>query len=187
MKKIWAVVIMVLSLAIVGCGGGTTTTGSIFTEKDMAVNAINALKEFPGLKGKEIKVFKNIIVDDTSSYGSMIDLDILRPGTKDTVDHYTYKKGRWENPRPVRLTGSGEMEAYVLSIDEIDFSKIPDMYKACEAKAKEIEKGKAEKRLVYSVVIGEGKFKADIEIKGAHEAYYGFFDAKGNLVNFKKQ
>ncbi len=189
MKKVLSLLLTVVALfVLVGCSSNPLSGGgSIFTDKDMAAKAISQLKERSELKGKDLKVFQNVVIFDQEGVGNMIDINILKPGTTDQVDNYKYKGGTWTGPNPVKITGSGNMEDNVQSIDAIDFSKIPEIYKICETKAKEIDKAKVEKTLIYILDINTGNYRAVIDVKSDREEYTATFDGKGNLLDFKKQ
>ncbi len=187
MKKLIGLFFMLFALVVLpGCGGSGNSSKSIFTEPGLAAKAISELKETPDLKGKEVKVFQNVLITDLQGVGNKIDIDILVPGSKDQVNHYTYQNGKWSAPAPVQITGDGDMDDNVMPIDSIDYGKIPDIYKAAEEKAKSIENGKVDKMLNYIYYIDDRSYKAVINIEGAREKYTGFFDAKGNLLEMKK-
>lgn len=191
MKRIWGIVLMFITvLAVLGCGTDSITGGSgksIFTEPGLAAKAISELKETPALKGKDIQVFQNVLVSDLKGVGSRIDINILVPDTNDKVDNYVYQNGKWASPQPVQISGDGDMKDNVMPIDSIDYSKIPDMYKIAQDKAKEIEGGKVDEQLIYIFNINERKYDAHLKIEGAREKFDAIFDSKGNLIEMKKE
>ncbi len=191
MKRIWGIVLMFITvLAVLGCGTDSITGGSgksIFTEPGLAAKAISELKETPALKGKDIQVFQNVLVSDLKGVGSRIDINILVPDTNDKVDNYVYQNGKWAAPQPVQISGDGDMKDNVMPLDAIDYSKIPDMYKIAQDKAKEIEGGKVEDVIWYDYRINRGVFEATIKINGTKERYALRFDAQGNFIKEIKE
>ncbi len=86
------------------------------------------LQEKPGLKGKGIQIFHNVIITEQEGLGNYIDINILVPGSKDKVD----------------------------------------------------------KTLTYIYYIDERAYKAMIKFEGARESYTAMYDAKGKLLEMKK-
>ncbi len=187
MKKLLSFGFMLLALlSMVGCGSGSLSGKSIFTEPGLAAKAISELQEKPGLKDKDIQIFHNVIITEQEGLGNYIDINILVPDSKDKVDNYQYKNGKWSDPAPVQITGDGDMKDNVMPLSSIDFSKIPEIYRSAEEKAKSIEKGKVDKTLTYIYYIDERAYKAMIKIEGARESYTAMYDAKGKLLEMKK-
>lgn len=188
MKRLFALLTMVLAVILLaGCGdslGGGNK--SIFTEPGLAAKVMSDLKAVPDLKGKDVKIFQNVVIAESKDLGNFVDINVLKPGTTDKVDNYKYQRNGWTGPNPVQITGSGNMEDNVAPIDAIDYNKLPDIYKVCDEKAKTIEKGEVDKMIVYIYDVNESKYEAVISIKGARETYTATFDAKGNLIKMKK-
>ena len=70
-------------------------------------------------------------------------------------------------------------------VSKIDFSKVPDMYKQLEAKAKDVEGGKVSNLLVY--ILGRDGMYASWGVEGTREKYNADFDLNGNLTSYEKQ
>lgn len=65
------------------------------------------------------------------------------PNKKENVDEYTYKNGTWDEPVPVKLSGSGKLEDNVFSlVNDLDVTKIPGLMKEIEEKTKDLEGAK---------------------------------------------
>ncbi|MBE6080212.1 MAG: hypothetical protein E7204_05140 [Veillonella sp.] len=192
MKRILTLLMMILSLFVMtGCMGDKQTSAptqpSIFTDQTIITKAMNELRELPELKGKDLKLFQDVTIADHEGIGNVIDLDLLKPDTTDKVDHYTYIDGKWTGPEPVQLTGDGNMDDNIMPINSIDFSKITQIYKIADEKAKSIEQGKVAKDLIYEFDIDARMYRAHIHIEGACEKYTGIFDAQGNLIMMRKE
>lgn len=191
MKRIIAFLMMILSVVIIsGCGTETAspnaTHKSIFTDPEIITKAMAELREMPELKGKDLKLFQDVTVSDIDGEGNMIDLDVLKPDTTDKVDHYTYIDGKWTGPEPVQLTGDGNMDDNIMPINSIDFSKVTQIYKIADEKAKAIEQVQVNKSVIYEFDVDAHMYRAHIHIEGAREKYTGIFDANGNLLMMRK-
>ena len=188
MKRLMGIIFMIITvMAMLGCGGDSDTGGgkkSIITEPGLAAKIITELKEQSEFKGKEIKVFNNVVVSDTEEYGNTISIDVLVPGTSDKVDKYIYMNGKWQNAGAAFIPDGLTVKDNLMPNDAIDYSKIPEMYKVAEEKAKSIENGKVEKSVGYIYYAGNHSYKAYILIDGSKESYSTEFDAKGNFVKF---
>lgn len=150
MKRLMGIIFMIIAvLVVLGCGGDSGDKKSIITEPGLATKAITELKEQSEFKGKEIKVFNNVVVSDTEEHGNTISIDVLVPGTSDKVDKYIYMNGKWQNAGAAFIPDGLTVKDNLMPIDAIDYSKIPEMYKLAEEKAKSIENGKVEKTIAY--------------------------------------
>lgn len=185
MKKLLMLAMVLVMFAIVGCGGGSSSK-NMFTEQGELVRIMDELKNKDGFKGHDLLVFQDISLMHFEQEGvsDSIDIYIVKPGTED-VDNYKYSNGKWEGPNPVQLTGDGRMEDNVTPMSKIDFSKVPDMYKQLEAKAKDVEGGKVSNLLVY--ILGRDGMYARWGVEGTREKYNADFDLNGNLTSYEKQ
>ena len=166
MKKLLMMAMVLVMFAIVGCGGGSSK--NMFTEQGELVRIMDELKNKDGFKGHDLLVFQDIslMYVDEEAVGNTIDIYIVKPGTND-VDNY------------------GRMEDNVTPMSKIDFSKVPDMYKQLEAKAKDVEGGKVSNLLVY--ILGRDGMYASWGVEGTREKYNADFDLNGNLTSYEKQ
>lgn len=185
MKKLLMLAMALVMFAIVGCGGGSSSK-NMFTEQGELVRIMDELKNKDGFKGNDLLVFQDIALmhSDEETVGNTVDIYIVKPGTED-VDNYKYSGGKWQGPNPVQLTGDGRMEDNVTPMSKIDFSKVPDMYKQLEAKAKDVEGGKVSNLLVY-ILARDGMY-ASWGVEGTREKYNADFDLNGNLTSYEKQ
>lgn len=188
MKRWMLMVVTILSIALlVGCGS-SEKKGHFMKDEGVASKIMAQLQEKKELKGKDIKVFQTInIVKMDQPDMMMVNLAILQPGTTDKVDSYTYFQGKWSDAEPVVITGDGSMAENIAPLSQIDFTKLPAMYKELEAKAKQIEGGKVDDLLSYHLDIDTGHFYARIKVTGARESYVAEFDEKGNLIDYQKE
>lgn len=189
MKRIMGIIFMIIAvLVILGCVGDNNDKKSIITEPGLAAKAIAELKEQSELKGKDIQSYNHIVISDFDDLKNRIDIEIVIPDSKDKVNKYIYENGKWGKPEPLAdyAYRNGPVQDYALPIDAVDYSKIPDMYKVAEEKAKTIENGKVPKAIVFLFDSYEHTYKGYIEIKGSKETYTAVFDAKGNLIEYIK-
>lgn len=187
MKRLMGIIFMIISvLVLLGCGteSASSNSKSIFTEPGLASKIITELKEKSEFKGKEIQVFSNVAVLDKDDARNSISINILVPGSNDKVDSYIYLNGKWQNTGPAFIPDGVIVKNNLMPIDAIDYSKIPDIYKVVEEKAKSIENGKVEKSVAYLYDAFNHEYKAYISIQGSKESYTGVFDAKGNFIKF---
>lgn len=183
MRRLLGIVFMLIAtLAILGCGADSGSK-DIFTEPGLAAKAIAELKERPELKGKDIQIFNHVVIMEYEDIKDRIDIQILVPGTDDKVNNYFYQKGKWSDPEPDKYSGNLVVKDHIIPIDTIDFSKVPEIYKVAEEKAKTIENGKVEKSLVYLFDSYEKQHKAYIGIKGSKEKCTAIFDSNGIFYN----
>ena len=101
---------------------------AIISQEGAMVKIIDEFKNLPNLKGHNIMVFRHINLSG-GSYNNIISLRILKPGSKDYIDEYEYKRGAWIGPRPVQIMGNGSVAAGLYPLDKIDFSKTHIIYK----------------------------------------------------------
>ena len=128
-------------------------------------------------------MFNNVVVSDTEEYGNTISIDVLVPGTSDKVDKYIYMNGKWQNAGAAFIPDGLTVKDNLMPIDAIDYSKIPEMYKVAEEKAKSIENGKLKNQWDISIMLAITHISY-ILIDGSKESYSTEFDAKGNFVKF---
>lgn len=184
MMKKWFLLlcIMVLSLLVTACGG--LSGKNVFTDAGEMTKIMNQLQERSELKGKDIKVFQDVNVFYNKEIGgNVVIIDILKPGTED-VDHYEYKNGSWSNPSPVQITGTGNIMDNVIPLSDLHLDKVADIYKAAEAKAKEVEGLKVEQSFVYR--FWNGKWDILITAKSDRAKYSMEYGVNGELKEFKK-
>ena len=184
MKKLLVLVMALVMLVAVGCGGGSSK--NMFKDEGELVRIMDELKNKDGLKGHDLMVFRDIPLThpEQEGAGDMIEIYIVKPGTED-VDHYAYSNGKWQGPDPVQLSGDGRMEDNVTPMNSINFAKVPDMYKQLEAKAKDVEGGKVADLLVY--ILGRDGMYASWGVEGTREKYDAEFDLNGNLTRYEKE
>ena len=169
MKKLLLVISMLIfAMLMTACGGGSSK--SVFTE--------------PGAIGKIMGQLQN--KDGLKDYGgNFISINILKPGTKEDVDHYEYRNGSWSGPSAVKITGSGNMEDNLIALQALNMDKIPEMYKAFQEKVSDKKDVKVKESLVYRFWKGDWTVMMDAE--SDREAYSAEFDLNGKMIDFKKR
>lgn len=186
MKKFLVMVMALVMLLAVGCGGGGSNK-CVLKDSGELVRVMDELKNKDGLKGKDLMVFQDISImhNDEEKIGDTITIYILKAGTED-VDEYIYSSGSWSKPQPVQITGDGRMEDNVTPMNKIDFAKVPEMYKQLETKAKNIEGGKVKNLLVY-ILNRDGSMYTSWGVESQREDYTAEFDLDGNMTKFEKR
>ena len=185
MRKLLVILMVVVSmLALAGCGGGSGTTSSnIIKDQAALVKIMDDFKNLSSLKGKEIMVFQDVNIISGKS-GNIVLISVLKPGSKEDIDAYEYR-GSWSGPKPVQITGKGDMSRYLISINKLDFSKVSVMYKTMEDKMKEIEGGKVSDSFLYR--FWQGRWYGTLSGEGTRGKYRAEFALDGSLTKFEKQ
>lgn len=186
MKKLLVMVSMLLLSMVLleGCGssGIGGIGGNIIKDEGALVKIMDQFKNLDGLKGQEIQVFQDVNVY-TGEAGNRVIINVLKPGTDDEVDNYEYR-GSWGKANPVQLSGKGKAVDNCISLNKLDFAKVPQMYKAMEAKLKDIEGAKIND--YFSFRYWRGNWYAAIGAKSPRAQYSAEFDLDGNMTKFQK-
>lgn len=183
MKKLLAMVLMlVLSMVLLAGCGSSGIGGNIIKDEGALVKIMDQFKNLDGLKGQEIQVFQDVNVY-TGETGNRVVINILKPGTDDEVDNYEYRGG-WGKANPVQLSGKGKAIDNCISLNKLDFAKVPQMYKAMEAKLKDIEGAKIDD--YFSFRYWRGNWYAAMGAKSPRAKYSAEFDLDGNMTKFEK-
>lgn len=109
----------------------------------------------------------------TGETGNRVIINVLKPGTDDEVDNYEYRGG-WGKANPVQLSGKGKAVDNCISLNKLDFAKVPQMYKAMEDKLKDIEGTKIDD--YFSFRYWRGNWYASIGAKSPRATYSAEFD-----------
>ena len=138
MKKLLVMLLMLgLSMVLLAGCGSSGIGGNIIKDEGALVKIMDQFKNLDGLKGQEIQVFQDVNVY-TGEIGNRVIINVLKPGTDDEVDNYEYRGG-WGKANPVQLSGKGKAVDNCISLNKLDFAKVPQMYKAMEDKLKDID------------------------------------------------
>lgn len=92
------------------------------------------LRDLPRFRGISINIFEYIHFYPD---GRII-AKIQTPENPDFVDEYTYADGQWQEPEPVVLSKSDNIKARLVSLDEIPFKNVNNVYKVLVEKGNEI-------------------------------------------------
>ena len=99
------------------------------------------------------------------------------------MDNYEYRGG-WSKARPVQLSGSGKAIDNCIPLEQLDFAKIPQVYKSMEAQIKDIEGAKIDDYMSFR--FWQGKWDISVSAKSPRAKDFADFDLDGNLKKFKK-
>lgn len=167
----------------------TTNTDSDFlSNAEKLQKAEDELKNLPKFKGKELRAFQNV-----NFYGGIsprIEIEIIDPDKPQNVDHYTYRNGKWEEPQPVQISGSGDMSANSTPLKDIKFTTVATVFKNWNEKAKTVEGADKEPLdFIYFRlwVPNQDRYWDAQSINGTREKYYISFNLDGSVKEFKKQ
>ena len=179
-KYVFAILMLIAVFVVAGCG--SSIGGNIIKDEGSLVKIMDEFKNLDGLKGKEILVFQDVNMY-TGETGNRVVINILKPGTDDEVDNYEYRGG-WSKARPVQLSGSGKAIDNCIPLEQLDFAKIPQVYKSMEAQIKDIEGAKIDDYMSFR--FWQGKWDIYVSAKSPRAKYFADFDLDGNLKKFKK-
>ena len=185
-KRLVVILMVVASmLLLAGCGGKMSVSGGTNIIKDQAalVKIMDDFKNLGPLKGKEIMVFQDVNIMSLQS-GNVVLIKVLKPGSKEDIDAYEYR-GSWSGPKPVQITGKGDMSHNLIPISKLDFSKVSVMYKTMEDKMKDVEGGKVGNSFLYR--FWQGKWYGTLSGEGTRGKYRAEFALDGSLTKFDKQ
>lgn len=137
-------------------------------------------------KGKDVRVFQNV-----TFYGGefpSIEIELVNPENGKDVDHYEYKNGSWSIPKPVQISGNGDMKDNTTPLNDIKFANVAVMYKNWQEKAKSVEGAlRTEPKYIsfnLSVVSQLRYWTAD-DIETARQKYTIKFNTDGSVSEFK--
>lgn len=188
MKKLLVLLMVVVSmLALAGCGGAGSAIkgGNIIKDDGALVKIMDEFKNLNGLKGKDIMVFQDVSIY-TGQGGNRVLIKILKPGTKEDIDQYEYKNG-WSGPKPVQITGKGDMAYNLIPLSKLDFAKVPVMYKTMEEKLKGAGAEGAKIDDYFLFRFWQGKWKGSLDAKSDRAKFSAEFELNGNLKEFRKR
>lgn len=100
------------------------------------------LKALPQFAGKDLHIFKEThFYFGEHSGGDRVVIMLQDPNKPENVDAYEYhlSEGKWREPNPVKLQGSGDLKPHLVPLSDAPFAKIADFYKLWDARAKEVE------------------------------------------------
>lgn len=211
MKKITILASILFSAVLISCGGdkdksgtadlttetatgvekeeideetaATPTVENLLKDKSTLQKAEQLLKDLPKFKGKDIKVFQNIHFYED---GRVV-ADLQDPDKPENIDNYTFQDGKWGEPRPVQISGGGDMASNVFALSQIKFETVADIYRQLEEKAKEVEGAEIDNHIYYNLNVMHQTGKWYTGVKGVREAFSGYFNADGSLQEFKKR
>lgn len=100
------------------------------------------LKALPQFAGKELHIFKEThFYFGEQNGGDRVTIMLQDPNKPENVDAYEYHlaEGKWRDPAPVKLQGSGDLKPHLVPLADAPFAKIADFYKLWDTRAKEVE------------------------------------------------
>lgn len=159
-----------------------TSTDNLYTDVSTLKKAEEQLKNLPQFKGKDIKVFQKIYFYEDDR----IIVDLQDPTKLENIDSYTFRNGKWEDPQAVQISGGGDLEANLFSLNEIKFETVSTIYKELQKQAKDIDGAKIGSGIYYNLNVMRGEKSWFTGIDGDRGSYSGYFNADGTLKEFKK-
>lgn len=101
------------------------------TVENPHVNAVelqkaqDALQALPQFAGKELNFFQEVNITN-----NVLQVNVQDPNKPENIDHYEYKweEGKWSEPRPVQLSGGGDLKANLTPFKDVRFADVADKY-----------------------------------------------------------
>lgn len=144
--------------------------------------AEDALRSLPAFAGKTVYLCQHVHFYND---GRII-ARVQHPENETYADDYTWQNGRWLEPQPVQLSVRDHIQQKRISLDEVDFSSVAEVYRNFTEKAAGIE-GVAAPGHVY-MVIGDGSFEwYPQRISGSRERYFISFKSDGSVDRFYRE
>lgn len=140
------------------------------------------LMNLPKFKGKKIMMHQDLYFFDFQ--GGRISIKIQDPDKPENIDTYTYSKGKWLDPTPVKISGNLKMVDLLYPLDKVKFSTVKKIHDTLIEEAKDIEGGTPSDH-VYFVHLKVANMDVThwySSISGARKDVYLYFDVDGNLT-----
>ena len=192
MKKLFLILsLMIVSVLFAACGDLASSVGpkksvNPLTEPGALTAIMQELQNRENLKGHELQVFQGFSINYDEKYGTSISIEILKPGTTEDVDNYTYRDGSWSGPSPVKITGDGDMSDNLTPFASFPFDKIPALRAELESKTKDLEGVKPVDFLLFSFT-HDGDIRIYMSAKSDRAEYSAKWDINGTLLDFHKK
>ena len=161
-------------------------TQNNYVESAEKLAAIKAnLQNLPQFKGKEIMMYRGIYM--YQSLGDwIINISIQDPDKHENIDGYTYRDGKWQDPRPEQSPTRNELSEYLSPLNNFKFPVAHKVFTLATEKAKAIEGAKPVDNIHYYYRKGTGA-QWKVYIDGTRNRFTLSFDREGNFIKMDKR
>lgn len=160
----------------------TNTSSNLLADTKLLQDAENSLKNLPQFKGKEIKIFQKVYFYED---GRII-LSIQDPSKPENIDEYKFQNGKWQEPIPMQISGDGDMDSNIFSLNTIKFETVANINKQTQDKTKDIEGAEPLSSIFYAMNPATGEYRWLTSIQATRGSYTGIYNADGTLKSFEK-
>ncbi|GEM_PF-1661439 len=150
------------------------------------LDAIQAeLQNLPQFKGKKLMMYRGIYINKSSG-DWIINISIQDPDKHENIDGYTYRDGKWQDPRPEQSPSQEDLSEYLSPLSHLKFSAACNVYAVAVQKAKAIE-GAAPVENIHYYYRKRGNSEWNVYINGARSNYQLYFDKAGTFIKMDKR
>lgn len=142
--------------------------------------AESQLRNLPQFKNEEIMIFSSV---HFFSNGRII-LEIQDPKQERNIDKYTYRNGKWEDPEPVIISVTDEIEPNTIDLKNAPFKVANKVYQTLQEKANEINIDPP--KTIYFIVRNGKVNWYPTSLRTDRSQYKIAFDSEGNLLTFEQ-
>lgn len=161
-------------------------TQANYVESAGKLDAIKAdLQNLPQFKGKKIMMYRGIYMYKSGG-DWIINISIQDPDKHENIDAYTYRDGKWQDPRPEQSPSRDELSEYLSPLSNFKFSAAQKVFTLSAQKAKDIEGAKPVENMHYYYRKGD-RAEWEVYINGTRNRYTLNFDQEGNFIKIDKR
>jgi|SRR5690606_2949615 len=145
-------------------------------------DAQRQLLDLPQFKGKDLKFFSSI-----HFYADgRVNIQLQDPNIPDHIDEYGFRDGQWNEPKPVRLRATENLDQALLPMNIIDFTSVASIFDQIAVKVPDIEGAEEVSHIyfVHSPVFNKKEWYASVS--GIRESYSIRADINGKKVSFNR-
>lgn len=144
--------------------------------------AEQALQSLPAFAGKTVYLYQHL---HFFSDGRIL-ATVQNPENPEYVDSYVYQKGRWSEPSPVQLSVRDNVKKSLISLDDVKFASVADIYKNYTEKAAGVQ-GSPALTHIYLFILNNRPEWYPQRVNGSRERYRISFKRDGSLDRFYRE
>jgi hypothetical protein len=177
------VALTVLTLVATGCDIGTITRQDLEAKIQSRGGGFNQqlALDAAATVGDRIRTrdFEITSMNITPS-SATVTMRVRDPGNPSNVDDYTYRSGKLDDPKPVQLSATDDIESQAFRVQSVALNKLNSMADIA------LERYATEGGYVTSVSISAVKTpKIIVHLKSPRSTATATFDADGNLLSLE--
>ncbi len=183
-----AVALTVLTLVATGCDIGTITRQDLEAKiqsrggglnQQLALDAAGTVGDRVGTRDFEITSMN--ITPGSATATATVTMRVRDPHNPNNLDDYTYRSGKLDDPKPVQLSATDDIESQAFRVQSVALNKLNRMVDIA------LERYATEGGYVTSVSISGVKTpKIIVHLKSLRSTATATFDADGNLLSLER-